>query len=96
MTRPLEAQNIIRKPIITEKSMRQSDTQDIYAFEVDERANKIQVRKAVEELFEVRVVRVNLISMKGKTRRHRYRAGKTRTWKKALVKVAEGDRIEVL
>ena len=67
-----------------------------YTFEVAKDANKYQIKDAVEEIFGVKVVRVNTLTVKPKTKRVRYVAGKTRSWKKAIVTLAEGDTIEVL
>ena len=88
------AYDIIKRPIITEKSMAQGDIKR-YTFEVAKDANKIEIAKAVEEIFGVKVVRVNTLTVKPKTKRVRYVAGKTRSWKKAIVTLAEGDTIEV-
>ena len=66
-----------------------------YTFEVAKSANKIEIAKAVEQIFGVKVVRVNTLTVKPKTKRVRYVAGKTRSWKKAIVTLAEGDTIEV-
>ena len=90
----MEARQIIIRPIITERSF---DMQDFnrYTFEVAKDANKYQIKDAVEEIFGVKVVRVNTLTVKPKTKRVRYVAGKTRSWKKAIVTLAEGDTIEV-
>ena len=86
--------DIIIRPIITERSM--AGTADKkYTFYVAPSANKIEVAKAIEEIFGVKVVRVNTLTVKPKTKRVRYVAGKTRSWKKAIVTLAEGDTIEV-
>ena len=66
-----------------------------YTFEVAKNANKYQIKDAVEELFNVKVTRVNTLTVKPKTKRVRYVAGKTRTWKKAVVTLREGDAIEI-
>ena len=90
----MEARQIIIRPIITERSF---DMQDFnrYTFEVAKSATKLQVRDAIEEIFGVHVTRVNTLNVKPKTKRVRYIAGKTRTWKKAIVTVAEGETIEI-
>ena len=67
----------------------------VYTFEVAKSANKIEVRKAVEEIFNVKVTKVNIINVKPKPKRVRYQIGKTRAWKKAMVTLAEGDTIEL-
>ena len=88
------AYDIIIKPVITEQSM-ESVADKRYVFRVALDANKIEIKQAVEEIFGVKVVRVNTLTVKPKTKRVRYVAGKTRSWKKAIVTLAEGDTIEV-
>jgi len=66
-----------------------------HIFEVDKRANKIEVKKAVEEIYKVKVSSVNIMNMRGKKKRVRYRLGMTPSWKKAIVTLAQGSRIEV-
>ncbi len=79
------AYDIIKRPIITEQSM--SETGDMkYTFEVAKDANKIEVAKAIEEIFKVKVAKVNTINMKGKKKRTgRFPAGHRPNWKKAMV-----------
>lgn len=89
----LEARDIIRRPIVTEKTMFQAENGK-YTFEVDERANKVQIRRAVEELFDVDVQKVNTMRMPGKRRRMGIFEGRTSSWKKAIVKLSEGDHID--
>ena len=86
--------NVIVRPIVTERSYDLME-QGKYTFEVAKDANKYQIKDAVEEIFGVKVVRVNTLTVKPKTKRVRYVAGKTRSWKKAIVTLAEGDTIEV-
>ena len=90
----MEAREIIIRPVISERSF---DMQEYnrYTFEVDKRANKIEIAKAVEEIFGVKVKKVNTVNVKPKKKRVRYVAGMTRTWKKAIVTLAEGDTIEL-
>ena len=89
-----DPREVIIRPVITEHSydMMESNT---YTFEVAKDANKVEIAKAVEEIFNVKVVKVNTLNVKAKVKRVRYVAGKTRTWKKAMVTLAEGDTIEV-
>ena len=87
---------IVRRPLVTEKNMHRAETRGEYAFEVDARANKVQVRHAVEELFNVKVVRVNTCVKKGLSRRFGHRWAKTPDVKKAVVKLAEGYKIDLL
>ncbi|MBE6469034.1 MAG: 50S ribosomal protein L23 [Coriobacteriaceae bacterium] len=90
----MDAHNVIIRPIISERSYALME-ENKYTFEVAKDANKFQIKDAVEELFNVKVTRVNTLSVKPKTKRVRYVAGKTRTWKKAVVTVREGDSIEI-
>ena len=66
-----------------------------YTFKVAKDANKIEIAKAVEEIFDVKVLKVNTVNVKSKKKRMRNIEGKTRTWKKAIVTLAEGDTIEL-
>lgn len=84
---------IIKRPLITEKSMRCNEDHNTVVFQVDPRANKMQIRQAVEALFQVKVLRVNTMNMLGKKKRVRFREGKKPDWKKAYVMLREGDRI---
>jgi large subunit ribosomal protein L23 len=91
----MTAYDIIIRPIITEAS---TDAMELnkYTFEVDRRANKVQIREAVEEIFKVRVVKVNTAWVRGKPKRRGTSAGRTPDWKKAIVTLAPGDSIEIL
>ena len=82
------AYDIILKPVITEASM-ENMQQKKYTFKVASDANKIEIKKAVEELFKVKVEKVTTISMKAKTKRLGVHVGKTSAWKKAIVKLTE-------
>jgi large subunit ribosomal protein L23 len=86
--------SIIRRPLITEKTTRQKESHNQYAFEVDRRANKIEIKKAVEQLFRVKVNRVNVTRVHGKVKRLGKNVGKRSDWKKALVSLEEGQRID--
>ena len=66
-----------------------------YIFLVDKRANKLQVKEAVEQIYKVKVAKVNTTIVSGKTKRVRYQVGRTADWKKAIVTLKEGDKIEV-
>jgi len=90
----MESYEVLRRPIITEKTTMQAE-QGFYTFEVDRRANKLQVKEAVEKVFGVDVVSVNIINMPGKPRRWGRHVSRTPSWKKAIVKLAEGQRIEL-
>ena len=90
----MEARQIIIRPVITERSF---DMQEYNRFtlEVAKTASKIEIAKAVEEIFDVKVLKVNTVNVKSKKKRMRNIEGKTRTWKKAIVTLAEGDTIEL-
>jgi large subunit ribosomal protein L23 len=90
----LEPHQVIIRPLVTEKGMNRSTRYNAYAFEVSRLATKDDVRKAVETLFDVRVVAVRTQNRKGKARRSRFRAGATRDWKKAIVQLDPEHRID--
>ena len=91
----LDARQIIIKPVITEKAVDLQAEQSKYTFKVVKTATKPQIAAAIEEIFGVKVTKVNTLNMTGKPRRVRYRKGKTSDWKKAIVTLAEGDSIEI-
>jgi large subunit ribosomal protein L23 len=81
----LEPYQIILRPLVTEKGMHRSQTQNQYAFEVNRLATKAQIRQAVEELFDVKVIKVCTQNRVGKARRYKFKKGRTKGWKKAVV-----------
>jgi len=84
--------NIIKGPCLTEKSNILQETQGTVAFKVDPRANKIEIKQAVEELFNVKVAEVKTANMRGKKKRVGLKSiGKTNDWKKAYVTLSEGE-----
>ena len=87
--------NVIVRPLITEKSTHQQNTRNAYAFQVAQSANKVQIRQAVEKIYNVKVVDVRTMNRKGKPRRSRFRMTKTSDWKRAIVVLAENSRIEL-
>ena len=87
---------IIKRPLLTEKSTRKKEEINEVTFEVDRRANRSEVKMAVQTLFKVKVQRVNLMQMEGKKKRVGKKAGRTADWKKALVRLAPGEAIENL
>jgi large subunit ribosomal protein L23 len=87
---------VIKRPLLTEKSTRKKEEINEVTFEVDRRANRSEVKMAVQTLFKVKVQRVNLMQMEGKKKRVGKKAGKTADWKKALVRLAPGEAIENL
>jgi len=91
----MQIEQIIKRPLIlTEKGNILRDEENQYLFEVDRGANKIQIRDAVERLFNVKVESVNTLVMRGKMRRMGRGYAKTRNWKKAFVTLAQGDTID--
>lgn len=88
----MTSHEIIRRPLVTEKSTGMKETSNIIAFEVATGANKIEVKRAVEELFKVKVAEVRLINFQGKVKRMGRFAGRRRNWKKAYVRLAEGQQ----
>jgi len=94
MPRELHPYAILLRPLITEKSTSLAG-QDKYVFEVDLRANKPQIREAVELAFDVRVLNVNTMVVKGKNRRFGRNVTKQPDWKKAIVTLQSGDTIEL-
>ncbi len=89
------ASEIVKRPVITEKSMLLVEKENQYTFIVDKRANRIQIRKAIEELFEVEVVKVNVMNMKPKRKRVGRYEGFKSAEAKAVVTLAEGNSIEI-
>ncbi|HPR64729.1 MAG TPA: 50S ribosomal protein L23 [Thermoanaerobaculia bacterium] len=85
-------QQIIIRPILTEKSTLLKETSNTMCFEIDRRANKIEVRKAIEVLFNVRVVDVKIVTQRGKLKRWGRFEGKSPNWKKAYVRLAPGQK----
>ncbi len=86
--------HIIKRPLITEKSTLLKELGDYVAFEVDRRATKLQIKRAVEQIFNVKVVGVKTMIVPGKAKRLGRSAGRVPSWKKALVKLKEGNTIE--
>ena len=87
----MTAHDIIKRPVVTEQSMMQMQEKK-YTFEVDKRANKIQIRKAVEEIFGVSVKSVNTVNVIGKFKRMGRNEGKRADWKKAIVTLTENSK----
>jgi large subunit ribosomal protein L23 len=85
---------IIIRPLITEKNTNLMSLNK-YSFEVDRSANKMQIKVAIESIFSVSVTAVHTLNVRGKLRRRGQRFGYTADWKKAIVTLAEGDRIEL-
>lgn len=90
-------ESVVLRPVITEKSSELQYEENQYTFEVAPDANKPTIRRAVEELFDVRVVDVRTMNVHGKRRRVRgqWKLGRPKGWKKAIVTLAEGDMIDI-
>jgi len=88
----MRIQEFIRRPLITEKSTDQREVMNIVAFEVHRDANKIDVKKAVEDRFKVKVSEVRIARMHGKVRRQGRHSGRRPDWKKAYVRLAAGEK----
>jgi large subunit ribosomal protein L23 len=91
----LEPHYILRKPLLTEKSTGQMEESNVYTFEVDRRASKDDVKEAIEKAYGVKVVKVTTQVRKGGSRRFKYGSVAENSWKRAAVKVAEGQSIEL-
>jgi large subunit ribosomal protein L23 len=95
MTDPGLYYHLIRRPRVTEKSSTLQELRNQFTFEVAPAANKSEVKKAIETLFKVKVVKVNVVKHPAKSRRTFGRPGATRPWKKAIVTLREGDTLEI-
>jgi len=89
----LAPHQVLLRPLVTEKGMHRATRYNQYAFEVNPLADKLTVKQAVEDLFDVKVVKVRTQSRKGKPRRYKFRYGTTKDWKKAIVTLDAEDRI---
>lgn len=91
----LESTHVIKRPLITEKSTWEGQSRNRYAFEVDMRARKPEIRRAIEELYKVRVAKVSTQVRKGRTYRTKHGTANTGDWKRATVHVHPEDRIDL-
>ena len=91
----MDPHQIIIRPVISEKSYNLIESDGQYTFQVDRRANKNQIKRAVQNAFDVSVAKVNTVNVKSKPKRQGLTRCRTATWKKAVVKLAEGERIEL-
>ncbi len=89
-----DPRQVIIRPIVTEHSYDQM-ADNVYTFEVAKTANKVEIAQAVQDIFDVTVTKVNVINVKPKNKRVRYQMGQTKTWKKAMVTLKQGDSIEL-
>ncbi len=95
MSVELDPRHVIVRPLVTEKSLKTSERRNAWSFEVDPRANKVQIRRAVEALFHVKVLGVHTDLRHGKARRMGARVAFTADWKRAIVTLAEGQTLDV-
>jgi len=91
----MDPYQVVIKPLITEKGTSQNEALNQYAFHVHNRANKQQIREAVEQIYEVRVLKVRTMKRRGKVRRYRYTHGRTAGMKKAVVTLHAEDHIDL-
>jgi large subunit ribosomal protein L23 len=92
--RELTHQDVVLRPVVTEKTIKQAERWRTYTFEVREDTNKVQIRRAVERIFSVHVTGVRTMRYMGKARRVGRSVGTTAPWKKALVQLREGETID--
>ncbi len=86
--------DVIKRPLVTEKTNDQREMNNQYVFEVDRGANRVEIGRAIEQIFNVRVKEVRTLQVKGKIKRRGRIMGKRRDWKKAVVRLYPGERIE--
>jgi len=86
--------DIIKRPLITEKTNNQKEASNQLSFEVDRRANRVEIKRAIETIFNVHVAGVRTMQVKGKIKRRGRIVGKRKDWKKAIVTLTPGERIE--
>ena len=87
---------VIRAPRVSEKTARLQEMSNQYVFEVATTATKADVKAAIEQLFDVRVEAVNVVNVKGKNKSFKFRSGRRGDWRKAYVKLADGQSIDVM
>lgn len=87
--------DVLKKPLLTEKITALREMKNSVAFAVDRRATKVDVRRAVEKVFQVKVTTVNILNVKGKRKRQGRFVGKRPDWRKAIITLKEGEKIEV-
>ncbi|GLI38650.1 50S ribosomal protein L23 [Geobacter hydrogenophilus] len=86
--------DVLKKPLVTEKTTLEKDARNVISFEVDRNANKIEIKNAVEKLFKVEVSDVNTVNVAGKLKRVGRHYGKRSNWKKAYVTLKEGNNVD--
>ncbi len=90
-----EMTQILIEPVVSERSTYLNEI-DKYVFVVQKDANKIEIKQAVEKLFDVKVDKVNIVNVQGKRKRRRFKIGKRPDWKKAIITLQEGQKIELM
>ena len=91
----MDKHRVLEKPLLTEKSTQMQAEGNWVSFRVNPKANKVEIKKAVESIFRVSVLRVNTAVVRGQWRRFGRTVGHTQNWKKAMVQLKEGDKIEL-
>lgn len=91
----METFRIIQKPLVTEKSTALQEDGNWLAFRVHPDANKIQIKAAIEKIFDVTVLQVNTLNVQGKSKRFGKTMGVSKGWKKAMLRLKDGDKIEM-
>lgn len=91
----MQAHEVILKPLLTEKTTAATEANNIYTFEVNKKANKYQIKNAIETYFDVKVSNVRTAIIAGKVKRAGRHIKKTSSWKKAYIKVQDGQKIEL-
>jgi large subunit ribosomal protein L23 len=92
----MQNEEILLEPIVTEEAWQLKDAENKYTFRVHSEANKVEIRRAIETLFKVKVAKVWTMSVPGRPRKTKYyQQGHTRPWKKAIVKLKPGERIDI-
>ncbi len=91
----MQLEQVLIKPMLTEKSSIVTETENRYVFKVQRKANKYQIRDAVEKMFDVKVLNVKTAVLPGKVKRAGRRFTKTASWKKAYVQIQEGQKLEL-
>ena len=91
----MDARRVLKRPLLTEKATIGREIVNEYAFEVDGTANKIEIKGAIEKLFNVKVTKVRTMNMTGKVKRMGVHQGRRAGWKKALVTLAEGQTLDI-
>ena len=91
----MELREVLRRPLLTEKATIGREIANEYAFEVDRSANKIEIKDAVERLFDVKVLKVRTMNMTGKLKRMGAHQGRRSGWKKAMVTLVEGQTLDI-